>query len=331
MRRHDEKGRSGKSAATAKVEMRHGRIPGLDKPLSRLVFGCDSNNTPAETKPLLDCYFELGGNAFDTSYAYGNPNGAPERNLGQWIKDRGVREQVVVIEKGANFERGNPEGLTYELVHGLERLQMDYADIYMIHRDNEQVPIGEWVDVLNQELRAGRMRVFGLSNFSIPRLTAFREYALKHTLKSFSVVSNQLSLARVLAPLWEGMQLVSSSDAASRAWFAETQTPLLPWSSQARGFFTERACRGNNSNAEFNRCWYSEDNFRRKERAEELAQKRGVEPINIALAWVLCQPFPVFPLIGPKQPAEVRSSLAALEVTLSQREMQWLDLDVATL
>ncbi len=311
---------------SADAPMKYGKIKGLEKPVSRLVFGCDSNNTMPDTSIMLDEFFTRGGNAFDTSYAYGNPNGAPEINLGSWVRQRGVRDQVVVIEKGANFAKGNPEGLTYELVHGLERLQMDCVDIYMIHRDNEQVPIGEWADVLNENLKAGRMKIFGLSNFSIPRLKAFDEYARSKGLASFSVVSNQLSLARVLAPLWD-MHLVSSSDCESRKWFEKTQTPMLSWSSQARGFFTDRASRENKSDPELCRCWYGEENFRRKERVNELAKKRGVEPINIALAWVLNLPFPTFPLIGPKRPAEIRSCLAALEVKLSPDEMKWLDLE----
>ncbi|MCX7934044.1 MAG: aldo/keto reductase [Planctomycetota bacterium] len=307
----------------AQHNMRYGRIPGLEKPIARLIMGADSNNTMPDTAMLFDDYFARGGNAFDTSYGYGMPNGACERNLGWWIRQRGIRDQVVVIEKGANFPNDHPEGLTKELIGGLERLQMDYVDIYMIHRDNERIPIGEWVDVLNENLRAGRMKVFGLSNFSIERLAAFQAYAAKRGLQSFAAVSNQFSLAQVLAPIWN-MHLVSSTDPLSRQWFAQTQTPLFAWSSQARGFFTDRAGRDKRDDPEMVRCWYSEDNFKRKERAEELARRRGVSAINIALAWVLNQPFPTFALIGAKRPSETRSCLAALDIALSAEEVRWL-------
>ena len=288
---------------THDIPMQYGRIAGLEKPIARLIMGADSNHTMADTAPLFDDYFARGGNAFDTSHGYGNPNGACERNLGQWIKERGIREQVVVIEKGANSPNDNPDGLTRELLCGLERLQMEHVDIYMIHRDNEEVPIGEWVAVLNEHLRAGRMSTFGLSNFSLPRLQAFRDYAGQQGLASFSAVSDQFSLAQLLAPIWD-MHLVSSSDAVSRDWFTHTQTPLFSWSSQARGFFTARAARTALAEEELTRCWYSEDNFRRKERAEFLATRYDVLPINIALAYVLNQPFPTHPLIGAKQPRD---------------------------
>ena len=75
------------------------------------------------------------------------------------------------------------------------------------------------------------------------------------------------------------------------------------------------------------RCWYSDDNFQRLERANELAEKKGVLPINIALAYVLCQPFPTFPLIGPRVLEETRTSLPGLEVELTPEEVKWLNLE----
>jgi aryl-alcohol dehydrogenase-like predicted oxidoreductase len=102
--------------------------------------------------------------------------------------------------------------------------------------------------------------------------------------------------------------------------------PLMPWSSQARGFFV-RADPADKSDSSLVRCWYSEDNFRRLERARELAARRGVQPIVIALAYVLCQPFPTLPLIGPRTLAETRVSMQALDVKLSPEELRWLNLE----
>jgi len=109
-----------------------------------------------------------------------------------------------------------------------------------------------------------------------------------------------LDEARPQAKRGVGLRLDVASDATWRAWLTETQMPLLPWSSQAHGFFTGRARPDDRSDEELARCWYSDDNFQRLERVNELARRRGVLPINIALAYVLCQPFPTFPLIGPR-------------------------------
>ncbi|MCX6993014.1 MAG: aldo/keto reductase, partial [Kiritimatiellaeota bacterium] len=117
-------------------------------------------------------------------------------------------------------------------------------------------------------------------------------------------------------------------DAASRKWLADNDVALLAWSSQARGFFVRgRAHPDNKQDAELVRCWYSKDNFKRLARTNELAEKHKVEPINIALAWVLCQPFQSFALIGPRTLPEIRSTFGALAVKLNDKELRYLNLE----
>ena len=169
------------------------------------------------------------------------------------------------------------------------------------------------------------MRVFGGSNWTAERVAAANAYAEQHGLQGFCGVSNNFSLARMVDPVWAGC--IASSGPEWRDFLARTQLALIPWSSQARGFFTERAHPDRRSDAEMVRCWYSEDNWRRRERAVELAEKRGVLPINIALAYVLHQPFPTFPIIGPRTLEEVRTCLPALDVDLSAEEVAWLNLE----
>ena len=309
--------------------MKYGNISGLEKPISRVVHGADRNTSVPYTEIMFDHFFELGGNCFDTSHAYGG--GKCERNLGTWIRSRGIEDEVVVVEKGANPPNGTPEGLTKELFEGLDRLGMDCVDIFMMHRDNPEVPVGELLDVLNEHQRAGRMTVFGVSNWSLSRLKEAKSYAEKNKLNYFSLVSNQFSLARILDAWWNkgdaNLYWASCSDPEFRRWFEETQTALMPWSSQASGFFIERKSK-TPDDFDLVRCWHNEDNLKRRERAFELAKKYSVAPINIALAWVLCQKFPVFPIIGPRRPEETRDSMRALDVRLSEQELHWLDLEI---
>jgi aryl-alcohol dehydrogenase-like predicted oxidoreductase len=145
-------------------------------------------------------------------------------------------------------------------------------------------------------------------------------------MSGFSAISNNFSLARMIDPVWAGC--ISASDPASRAWLEETQTPIMPWSSQARGFFTGRAHPDDHSDPELVRCWYSDDNFQRLDRVNQMARERGILPISIALAYVLRQPFPTFPLIGPRQLSETRTSLPGLDVELTPQEVRWLNLDL---
>jgi len=303
--------------------MKYGEIEGVGKRLSRLVLGVDNQFNMPHTAVMLDDFFERGGNVFDTAYIYAQ--GECERLLGWWVHNRGVREQVVILDKGAHTPYCDPESLTRQFLESLDRLQTDYVDIYMMHRDNPKIPVGEFVDVLNEHVQAGRMHIFGGSNWSAARMQEANEYARSKGLQGFSAMSNNFSLARMIEPPWDGC--ITASDTVTRAWLTDTQTPLMPWSSQARGFFTDRAGRDKLDDPELVRCWYSDDNFERRERVVKLADERGVLPINIALAYVLNQPFPTFPLIGPRQVSETRTSMPGLDVELSPEEVRWLNLE----
>jgi predicted dehydrogenase/aryl-alcohol dehydrogenase-like predicted oxidoreductase len=312
-------------AVRPRHNMKYGRLAHLDKPVSRLVMGVDNQTAWPHASVMFDDFFEQGGNAFDTAYVYGGWDGPCERILGWWVKNRGVRDKVAIMAKGAHTPFCNPRDLAEQLGVTLDRLQMDYVDIYMMHRDNPEIPVGEFIDCLNQHVRAGRMRAFGGSNWTRPRIEAASAYAKANGLQGFSAVSNNFSLARMVDPVWAGC--IQASDPAWREWLTRRQFPLMPWSSQARGFFAGRADPKDLSDRELVRCWYSEDNFRRLARAEELARKKGALPIQIALAYVLCQPFPTFPLIGPRTPAETRTSLPALDIDLAPDELRWLNLE----
>ena len=302
------------------ANMIYGEIAGVGKPISRMIMGCDNQRTFADAAVIFDEWFERGGNAFDTAYIYGG--GHQERLLGQWIRSRGVREQVVVLTKGAHTPHCNPQAITSQLRESLERQGTTYADLYVMHRDNPDIPVGEFVDVLNEHKDAGRIKAFGGSNWSLPRIAEANEYAKKHGKTPFVLVNNNFSLARMVDPVWKGC--FHSSDPKSRAWLKEHNMPILSWSSQARGFFTERAGKDKLDDQELVRCWYSDDNWERRRRAYELAEKKGVLPINIAAAYVLTQAFPTFALVGPRNLHELATTLPALEVKLTPEEVEWL-------
>lgn len=310
-------------AKRANAKMKMGQIPHLEKPLSRLIMGVDNQVTMPHADTMFSDYFERGGNAFDTAWVYGE---VKSHLLGRWVATNNLREQVVLIAKGAHTPECNPKALVQQLKEQLEWLQTDYADIYLMHRDNPDIPVGEFIDVLNENVQAGRIKTFGGSNWSLARIAEANAYAADKGLQGFSIISNNLSLAEMSDPVWEGC--IHVHDAADRAWFEKTQIPLLPWSSQARGMFVpERAHPDKREDSMLVRCWYSEDNFRRQARAIEVAERYGVDPISIALAWVLCQPFPTFPLIGPRHLSETRSSLHALDIQLTNEEMRYLNLE----
>ena len=302
--------------------MQYGDISGVSKRISRLVMGVDNQKAMPHAAVMFDDFFERGGNCFDTAHNYSD--GDMELLLGHWIHNRNIRDQIVILSKGAHTPFCTPDDLTSQLLISLERLQTDYVDIYMLHRDNLDVAVEEFIDVLNEHQQAGRIRTLGVSNWSIERIEAANRYAESKDLHGLSAASNNFSLARMVQIPWAGC--ITSSDTESRAWFTNTQISLMPWSSQAMGFFA-RAHPNDRSDENLVRRWYSEDNFQRLERAKEMADKLGVLPINIALAYVLCQPFPTFPLIGPRTLAETRTSIQALDVELTPQDLRWLNLE----
>jgi aryl-alcohol dehydrogenase-like predicted oxidoreductase len=303
--------------------MQYGTIEGIDKPASRLVLGVDNQETVAYGSAMFDAFFEAGGNFFDTAFIY--MGGRSEVIFGHWLKNRNIREQIVLLDKGAHTPFCTPADLSKQFLTSLERLQTDYTDLYAMHRDNPQVPVGEFIDVLNEHVRAGRMKRFGGSNWTIERFEAANEYATKNGLQGMSFLSNNFTLARMIEPPWAGC--MSASTPEFRAWLTEKQIPLMPWSSQARGFFLDDTAPDFKADPERVRCWFSDDNFERLQRARELAKKYNVMAINIALAYVLRQPFPTFPLIGPRTMSELRTSLPALAVPLTDEEVKWLNLE----
>ena len=302
--------------------MKYGSIPGIEKKISRLVMGCDNQPDLAHASAIFDHFYSLGGNTFDTGYIYGG--GRHEKLLGQWMANRGVRDDVVVIVKGAHTPHCDPESITSQLNESLERQQSEYADIYMMHRDNLDIPVGEFVDVLDEHYRAGRIKVFGGSNWTRERFEEANAYAAANGKQGFSVLSNHFGLAEAYDVPWAGCKHVTDPD--SKAWLTEAKIPLLPWSSQARGFFARPAHPDDRSDPELVRCYYSDDNFERLRRAEQLGSELGVPATAIALAFVLGQPFPTFPLFGPRSIGESRSSMQGLGVELTDDQLAWLDL-----
>lgn len=297
-------------------------IPGLDKPASAVALGFEDFKTFPSGAILLDAFWERGGNLFDTAYIYGG--GYTETLFGQWQKSRGVREQAVLIGKGAHSPLVYPDVIGKQLAQSLDRLQTDYVDIYFMHRDNPDVPVGEFVDAMDAEVKAGRIRgPFGGSNWTRERMDEAIAYAERTGKTKPQALSNNFALAEMLDPIWDGC--VTAATPEFKQWLIDRQITNFSWSSQARGFFTDLAGRDKRDNEELVRCWYNEQNFGRRDRAIELGRQLGHSPIHIALAYVLAQPFPSVPLIGPRRLLELEDSLKAFEISLTPEQVKWLE------
>jgi aryl-alcohol dehydrogenase-like predicted oxidoreductase len=317
-------------------------IAGLEKGCSQIIMGT-SLFTPArkdEVFAILDAYVAHGGNTLDTSRIYSL--GQSEEVLAMWLKARGCRGQMNIVSKGCHHhidaagvhhpDRGRvrPAIITQDLEESLERMQVDYFDIYLLHRDDPAVPVGELFACLEEHRRAGLIRAYGVSNWSTARMAAANAYAAGRGYPAIAVNSPSFSLARINEPRWQGC---TYADDAYIDWHAKSRLPLFSWAAQASGFFTGLYSRAGGPNPDIMRVYANEGNWERLRRATELAAARGkgYTANHVALAYVLCQPFPVGAVIGPQKAAELLDSLTAVDLSLSEREMAWLDLRLDTL
>lgn len=297
-------------------------IPGLDKKASVVAMGFEDFRTFASGAIMLDGFYEAGGNIYDTAYVYGA--GYTEKLFGEWHRNRGVRKDVVIIGKGAHTPLCYPDMIGKQLTQSLDRLQTDYVDVYFMHRDNLDVPVGEFVDAMDAEVKAGRIRgIFGGSNWTRQRMDEAIAYARRKKKQAPAALSNNFALAEMINPIWAGC--IAASDNPYKKWLKDHQIPNFSWSSQARGFFTDLAGRKKKTNAELVNTWYSDKNFARRDRAIQLGKELGASPIHIALAYVLAQPFPSIPLIGPRRLQELDNSIKALSIKLTPKQVKWLE------
>ena len=303
--------------------MRYLRFPPLARDLSRLVLGTAGYElAPLDVAlDLFDAFRELGGNVVDTGREYGNA----EAIVGRWLRERRLRDEIVVLTKGAHHDndtlrrRVNPPEITQDLEESLRTLGRESIDIYCLHRDDPDVPVGPLVETLEAHRRAGRVRVLGASNWTERRLEAAAAYATQHGLQGFACSSPGLSLAAPQEVPW--LDAVTIHGREARAWYTTRQLPVFAWASLAGGFFA--GVRG----PDMVRVYETADNRERLRRTQTLAARRGATPSQIALAWVLHQPFPTYALVGPRSVAELQESVAALELALTPAEARWLDVE----
>jgi aryl-alcohol dehydrogenase-like predicted oxidoreductase len=320
--------------------MEYGNVPGLDKPVSRIVQGMMQVDSKDEAKgfALLDAVWKQGCRAFDTARVYGDKDSF----LGKWINARGIRDQAVVLAKGAHHNnlrrRVTPFDIAADLHDTLAAMQFDYVDLYVLHRDDPDYPVGPIVETLNQYVREGKIRAFGGSNWSVERLAEANEYARANGLIPFACSSPNYSLAEQQKEPWSGCVSISGPQGENaRRWYAEQKMPLFTWSSMAGGFWSERFTRDNLG--EFTsgldkvcaETYGFEPNFQRLERVRELARAKNVTVPQIALSYVVNDPdLNVFALVGAAKPEEFADNLHALGLKLSDRERAYIDLRADT-
>ena len=314
----------------------YGTIPGLDKPVSRIFFGTAIRPmlTGRDVNALLDAVLALGINAFDCARGYG----LAEKSLGKWIRERNNRDKIVLLTKCGNVNlKGevcvNRTVILSEMEKSLKTLDVDYIDIYLLHRDDPNTPVSEIIDTLNECKQKGKIRVFGVSNWTHERIAEANAYAESRGLEGFSVSSPNYGLAHQICDPWGGgcVTVTGPENAGARAWYAANQMPLIAYSSLARGFFSGKFKAFDYEGAERvldgpgQKGYLCEENMKRLKNAEILAEKYGTSVTDIALRYLFGSDMNVYAVMSTTNPRRLPGNVAAANHPLGREEISFLD------
>jgi aryl-alcohol dehydrogenase (NADP+) len=299
--------------------------------VSRLCLGMMSYGSKAwrewileegDAGPFVKRALEAGINFFDTADVYST--GESERITGKLLRESGVRREDVVVATKVNGQMSddiNDRGLSRKHIldsidKSLQRLQMDYVDLYQIHRWDYEVPIEETLEALNDVVRAGKARYIGASSMFAWQFAKALHTSEKHGWAKFVSMQNHYNLVyREVIPLC-----------------IDQGVGLIPWSPLARGFFAGDRKRGgggetlrSNSDPFGNSLYFRDEDFAVAESAAEVAKERGVTGSQIALAWMLSKPYVTSPILGATKMDHLDQAIAALEIKLSDEEVKKLE------
>jgi aryl-alcohol dehydrogenase (NADP+) len=278
-----------------------------------------------ESRPFIQRALELGINFFDTADMYSV--GGSEQVLGRALRDFGPGRDKVMIASKVFFPMGddpNQRGLSRKhIMHAIDdslrRLGTDYVDLYQIHRFDYETPIEETLHALHDVVKSGKARYIGASSMFAWQLAKMLYTADRLGLTRFVTMQNHYNLIyreeeREMIPLCR-----------------EEGIGLIPWSPLARGFLA-----GNRRKQDFGetvraktdeygqKMYYQDSDFAVVDRVSEIARKRGVSNMQIALAWILQQPGITAPIIGASKMHHLEEAAAALSISLDAEELKAL-------
>ncbi|MFP7169978.1 aldo/keto reductase [Terribacillus sp. 7520-G] len=317
--------------------MKYTAIPGIERPLSKLILGTTKffEDKKQDVFSVLDAFLQAGGNTIDTGPKYAKYQA--EKLIGQWMQERGTRKDVILISKGGHYhidrdgthhpelKRVDPVEITKDLHESLGNLQTDFIDIYLIHRDDRSVSVQELMDMLHEHQQAGKIGIYGVSNWQPDRIEEANAYADSKGYDRLMVNSPNLSLAQLNEVRWAGTVAL---DDEYLAWHRRTGMPVISWAAQAGGFFTGTYDRNHVTDEEIARVYYNDDNWERYDRAVEIANRKGVTANQIAVAYVLHQAFPTCAIVGCKNVRRLEEALPAIDIQLTEEEVKWLNLEL---
>jgi len=312
------------------------QIKNTDLKPSQLCLGggvfCDSSREK-ECFYLLDYFFERGGNFVDTANIYGKwlkeGTSSSEIMIGNWMKSRNNSHKMVVTTKGAHphlatmhISRLAKAELQADIEESLQSMQVEKIDLYWLHRDDVLRPVEDIIESLNEFIQQGKIGYIGTSNWTAARIKEANEYAKSKDLQGFAANQPLWSLARADMNLIKDKTL-TNMDEAMLALHKESCMAAIPYSSQASGFF-QKLSEGKADSERFEAYNHAE-NIARLPKLEKLEQEKNKSVNQIALAYLLNQPFTTIPIVGCTTVEKLEESMGATDIVFTNEQLQYLE------
>ena len=299
---------------------------------SRLILGTAQFTLHASARPrsvcgrqafdLLDRAFDLGIRTFDTAALY--RFGGSERAIGGWLRRTGHRDRICLISKGGHptllgRPRLNRGELERDLQESLQRLGTDHLDLYLLHQDTPAAPLEPIAETLRSFVESGRVRAYGVSNWTHDRFGALRALAVNRGMPPPAASSPQFSLPQWTASPWPGNLSIGGPDGAEALHaYRAAGAAVLAWSPLGNGWLRAPGRRARS------RVYRGAANDARHRRLTTLAERIGCTPAQVALAWVLAHGSNVHPVVGTRRPERLADLQAAVKLTLDPEQVAWL-------
>jgi aryl-alcohol dehydrogenase-like predicted oxidoreductase len=276
-------------------------------------------------EPIVRRAVEGGVTFFDTADVYSG--GASEVATGRLLPKYIARDEVVVATKvnGAMTPGPNGRGLSRKHIlsgidASLERLGMDYVDLYQIHRWDPHTPIEETMEALHDVVRAGKARYIGASSMYAWQFAKAQHVADAHGWTRFVSMQDHYNLVY----REEEREMIPQC--------IDQGVGVIPWSPLARGFLTgtrtregERRTTRAETDAFTDSLYGRDEDFDVADRLTEIAASRDVPPAQLALAWLLHKPGVTAPIVGATKLAHLEDALAAAELDVHDEDMVALE------
>ncbi|MCI2423178.1 aldo/keto reductase [Saccharopolyspora sp. K220] len=287
------------------------------------VFGWTADRD--ETFTVLDAYAAAGGNFIDSADSYsafapGNSGGESETLIGEWLRARGNRDDIVVATKVGRWAQRpglSAANIKAAAEDSLRRLGVDHIDLYYAHADDEATPLAETLGAFDELVRAGKVRYIAASNYSAPRLAEALETSQREGLARFVALQphyNLVERAQFEGPLAEVV--------------LDNGLAVLPYFSLARGFLTGKYRPGGDSSesprADAARAYLNERGVKVLAGLDEIATLRNVPIPSVAIAWLLGQLSVTAPIASARNTEQLADLLPAAQLTLTEAELQRL-------